>query len=463
MISRLERLVGPLAIFLTLIAAVPYGSNRPWAWIVFGVLAGCLLLLQMIIDLARSDEVAACKRQLGFMPWAILLIIVWILYQSSGLPPMSWHHPIYAELPHTESVKSAISILPDKGAQYGLRLATYLVLFWIVYRYTTRFRNAEAVLIGICLGYTIFALYTFTTVATGLYKTHVLWLPHPWSGVAPSGTFVNQNHFAAHMAIGAISAMGLVIGRYRKFAHHSIKDKRAARQILLKELIAPRFIFIGTMFLAISFCVLLTGSQAAIWSFFIALITLFGFGVLPGWGKAIVTAFDRLGSRMQTSIVFLIGAVGLALVSWIVAPAISGADPFRANIYANIPSAVSDNFWIGTGAGTFLEAFAPYKGAVGANHAIAHAHNTFFQNILELGVPAAALLYLVLSRVFVLHIQGTLKRRQRRWVPAVGVAVIVYAGLHSILDFSFELPANAAMLSIILAATLAQSRPSTRS
>ncbi len=459
MITSIENRIAPAAIVLVFLSAIPFGANRPWAWILFGLIAFALMAAQTIIDLTNRNAAAAALNKLGIVPWLGLAVLAWILFQSSGLPPEFLHHPIHFDLPSDIDHKSAISIIPERGYQYALRFGTYLALFWIIFRSTNQAARADSVMKWISAGYVLMALYTYFTLVTGLYKTHVLWFPHPWSGIAPSGTFVNQNHFAAFMALGALTIGGRTLMHYLSMEHRQINDKRAARSLRSREILKADFLTPAAAFILVSGCVLLANSIAATTSFLLALITLVLLCVRPRWVKAILSLPQRMGRTLVAAMLLGIGAAGLTALVIIGNSLIDDIDPFRVGIYQSIGAAIWGNAWLGTGSGTFAEAFAPYKGRIGANHTIDNAHNSFFQNMVELGLVASIALYFGLALLLARQISGVVTRRAGRWYPAVGLAVTLYASLHSLLDFSFELPAIAAMFAVIIAVTTHQSSP----
>ena len=85
------------------------------------------------------------------------------------------------------------------------------------------------------------------------------------------------------------------------------------------------------------------------------------------------------------------------------------------------------------------------------------AHNTWLENLFELGVPAAMALFLAIGGLVVICLQGV-RRRRRDWAfPAVGVAASVLVGVHAMLDFSLQLPAVAILYACIMGVACAQS------
>ncbi|MBP0575551.1 hypothetical protein J8J27_33020, partial [Mycobacterium tuberculosis] len=72
------------------------------------------------------------------------------------------------------------------------------------------------------------------------------------------------------------------------------------------------------------------------------------------------------------------------------------------------------------------------------------AHNVFLEFALGVGVPAAAgvlvALYAVLTTTFVI---GWRRRRRLVCAPITGIAILVLLTLHSLVDFSLQIPGMA--------------------
>ena len=80
------------------------------------------------------------------------------------------------------------------------------------------------------------------------------------------------------------------------------------------------------------------------------------------------------------------------------------------------------------------------------------AHNLFLEGFLGLGLPFVAALtigYLILVGVF---IRGIRIRRQFRFIPIMGLAVLILASLHSIVDFSLQIPGVGVYFAAVMAA-----------
>ena len=84
-------------------------------------------------------------------------------------------------------------------------------------------------------------------------------------------------------------------------------------------------------------------------------------------------------------------------------------------------------------------------------------HNTYLENIFELGWPVAGILFLCVTWLLLVCWRGV-RYRRRDWVyPATGVAATVLVGVHSLFDFSLQMPGTAITYACILGVASAQS------
>ena len=102
---------------------------------------------------------------------------------------------------------------------------------------------------------------------------------------------------------------------------------------------------------------------------------------------------------------------------------------------------IADHPWFGTGQGTFTYAFPAYRSVnVPVWGVFDMAHSTLLQLAAEMGVPVAAAVVFGWLVVFGVLLLGTLNRRRDRLVPVAALAVAILAVLHSMIDFSLQIP-----------------------
>jgi O-antigen ligase len=196
--------------------------------------------------------------------------------------------------------------------------------------------------------------------------------------------------------------------------------------------------------------------------FFIALmLTQSRAGILSSLAGAacLIGAFAYLAVRQKTSRLVALGLSALVLSGGALLLSFYGGrvlrrldlegvvDEQRACAFKSTWRAIEDHFWQGTGLGTFQDVFPHYRLAeCGLYGHWNMAHNLFLEGMLSLGAAVFAVcglvVYLLLIGTFV---RGMRERRRLRFVPLACLSMIVTVTLHSLVDFSMQIPAVAVL------------------
>jgi O-antigen ligase len=128
-------------------------------------------------------------------------------------------------------------------------------------------------------------------------------------------------------------------------------------------------------------------------------------------------------------------------------------------IYRITLNAISDYPMLGIGLGSFASIFPIYVPEA-LSYYYDTAHNDYLQNMLELGIPATMALLVALIWLVALCFRGLRIRRRDALYPALGLAASVLVGLHSMVDFSLQIPAVTITYVFLLGIGVAQSRSS---
>jgi O-antigen ligase len=127
----------------------------------------------------------------------------------------------------------------------------------------------------------------------------------------------------------------------------------------------------------------------------------------------------------------------------------------RMEVYAQTWQAVQAAPWTGYGAGSFEKTFPLSADARVSNWD--KAHNDWLEAVFELGWPAALLWFAVLASLGLRCLVGFFRRHRDQVYPLVGFCACVLVGLHSMVDFSLQIPAVAVTFSALLGVGIAQS------
>ena len=133
-----------------------------------------------------------------------------------------------------------------------------------------------------------------------------------------------------------------------------------------------------------------------------------------------------------------------------------GSEDTRWCAFSSTIAAIKDNWIFGAGFGAFQDVFPVYRNSdcAGIFGVWDRAHNFFLEGWLGLGLPflvALAIGYLVLIAAF---IRGVKVRHKFRFIPVMGLAALILASLHSIVDFSLQIPGVGVYFAAIMAATV---------
>jgi O-antigen ligase len=255
------------------------------------------------------------------------------------------------------------------------------------------------------------------------------------------GPFVNPNHFAAFVEIGVLVALGLL------FALLSASDGHVTRAsirwaLVDREWALPRVVLLGGCVVLGLVGLVLSGSRAGSIAFAIGFLSLLAMRRLKGRFAVVVIAAVCVG--FAVGIVSWAGGPGGARVSTPFA-AVS-ADPslaMRWDMWGRTLQIAKDFPILGTGLGTFKYAYTGYD-RPGEWLSTDQAHNDYLQLVAETGILGAVVLawavVVFLGRVVVPIARTT---TPFRWTTAGCLSAVVAILVHTVFDFSLQIPAVA--------------------
>ncbi len=293
----------------------------------------------------------------------------------------------------------------------------------------------------------LYAIYAICSYA--LEPNLVLWQEKIAYAGNLTGTFTNRN--AAAVYFGSISIAWLLLMLRRlslRKKRHSGKRRPSTTQVSWRNLAVP-----GTFFGISLLALVLTGSRAGVACSFAGLLVTFGLTFraemsprLRKWlasGAAVVVILviyqifgSGLGERLETE-----GAAGGG----------------RANVLASVLRMISDFPWLGTGLGTFRWSFAAYRSNQISGWGVwDRAHNVPLEIAAEGGLVLAGIVALLWIGAMAILVRACLDPKRSRTLPRAALAISTVAILHSLIDFSLQIPAYAGTVIVLLGAALAQ-------
>jgi O-antigen ligase len=290
----------------------------------------------------------------------------------------------------------------------------------------------------------------FGLVAFLLDPARTLWRASAYPN-ALTATFVNRNTAAAYFGSCAVVWLLIVCDAVRRRTPEGRIEWRALSRKLFpdREIVGPLLMF--------SICLLamfLTGSRGGVLASLIALVVAF------------LGIFHRRLARLRAWLVVLTVLASVALLSLqIVGASVSSrlanqglADEGRLAAYRSTLHMISDHPWFGTGLGTFAWSFPAYRGTdMSMSGTWDRAHDTLLELAAECGLPLAALLAVGWMIALAVLINGMRVRRRDLLLPAAAFAVSLLALLHSLIDFSLQIPGYAIVVFALAGSGLSQS------
>ncbi len=436
------------------------GSNRPLAWSINAVVAGGLLVfscLSVQLEARRYPALLVSKLSVPMMLFGLGLS--WAVVQILPLGSSLAGHPAWQVAGEAlgRDTGSAISVNPAETRWALLRYLTAAAVLLGVYILARSARNARIILRTFVILAGMAAVYGLMRLSLSLDK--ILWFDEPDTGYLTSG-FINRNSAATFFGMAALASLGLVIQHARAILQSTSQD--SGREVIRKLSLAISGMlgFDLVLFVLMLVSLLATGSRGGISFTVIALmfmLVLYGLKVATrkgsaGGGPVWVAGILAIG-------VLLLGVFelsGARLLGRLLSQGLE-ADS-RLETYAQTLAAVRDYLYLGSGLGTFQDVFTAYRTELSPDRVVwDKAHNDYLELALGLGVPAAALVLLSLTGLFIKAIKGFFPRHRDAHYAAIAAAVCLLAGLHSLVDFSLQIQANTLAFALLLGLGLAQS------
>ena len=308
-------------------------------------------------------------------------------------------------------------------------------------------RLAGAIIaLGILLSFIgIFQKATIGDHAYGGMRIYGVWAPEN-KLTTPFGPFVNKNHFAGWMLMAVPLAIGLALGTTERGARR-VHDLRSYL-LWLSSPDGGRFQLLLFASVIMSAALLFTKSRSGLGCFVILTIAA---------GIAASRRFDTM--RMRITVLGSAFALFVVVFAWAgaevaarVGQEISAVD-LRRDIWSDSATIIRDFPIAGTGLNTFGTAMLRYQTDRLDMH-FQEAHNDYLQVIVE-GGALVALPALALLAVVVLTIRRRLANREEepatRWLRIGAVISLIAIGIQSFVEFSLQMPGNAALFVVVLA------------
>jgi O-antigen ligase len=447
----------------------PAGSNRITSYLLFVTVAAAPLpfgsrdatTVAFWCTLLGIAAVTASVRDLGKPRHALLLGIGFVVAcyglvlheQLSDRPWIANPHPLWAkasELLGTALTPSVSIAKYEPFYRLGPPLAAVLALTLGLVVGTDRSRARQMLLI---VGWSGVG-YAFYGIASALIDpTMILWRERQASDGSVTGTFINRNTAATYF--GSCAVIWLLIlseyirerlpqgpWRWNFFAQHFSPKAR--------KTVAVYFLAFFVCFMAL----LLSRSRAGVivsMLTFVAAFTIFFRRDLP----------KRNGSALLAACATGVGLLLLQFLGGGVNQRFNAqglSDEARLDIYRSTLHMIAEHPWFGTGLGTFVWSFPSYRSSkISLDWVWDLAHSTPLELIADLGIPLAAVIGFGWIVILTLLIRAVSRRRRDRIIPLAAFSVALIGLLHSMVDFSLQVPGYAIVVFAVVGVGLGQS------
>lgn len=481
-------------IFLILFTPLAIGTVHVWAYTLMELTVFFLILVWLFkLVFAESFQQKPVtenqKESFGLQPQGssfrfvrtplnlpLLLFLCLILFQMVPLPPSVIKHlspntyKIYAKS-YPESVVDLESpdVISDDYISKDYRgwrpltiyrhatknalfkMFAYIAVFLLITNNLTTRRQIKRVVLAIIVTGAIVAFFGIFQMVSGTDKIYWFW-QSKYKIRSYFGPYVNSNHFAGYMELAIPLALGFLL---MKLLNYPVAPGANWRQRLLsiesyfsKNGLLIFFIVImaSTLFLSLS--------RAGIISFLVSSVFFF-----------IILGLKRSQKKKRKIVMSVMGLIFVFLIWMGIDPILKElstlsryqtASPLRPLVWRDTLNMAWDHNLFGVGLGNFQYLYPKYN-TVKARAFWDHAHNDYLEMLSDTG-SLGFLLFFGGIIFFLVKIIKTWKERIDPFCVGItlgGLAGLVAILFHSVVEFNFQIPANAMLFFIVLGLTVA--------
>jgi Ca2+/Na+ antiporter len=275
-----------------------------------------------------------------------------------------------------------------------------------------------------------------------------------WYAGSLTATFINRNTAGTFLGLAFLLNLGLFFYYLRQ-----IRLRQFGADIARFAL--TRLDALVIVHGALSFCVLvalfLTQSRGANAAGFLAGVMAFAWMARKRLTADRNSKAKGVGRGLARA---LLAVVALALVFELFAGRVAqrvegqGAGDVRWCTFASAIEVAEQHPAFGAGFATFQDLFPTYRQSAcsGIDGVWDRAHNFYLEGFLGLGAPFLVALIVGYGALVRTLAHGIGQRNQMRFIPVLTLAAIVLVSLHSLVDFSLQIPGVAVYFAAVLSA-----------
>ena len=350
-------------------------------------------------------------------------------------------------------VQGAISVAPAMTLDAIPRLALPFLVFLSALALFQG--DAEALMLWRALAYFGTGYAVFGILQEVFFPGQLLFADKKFYLGALTATFVNRNTAGTFFGIALILNLGLLFYHLRK-----IQISNFAKKVIAFDVGWPdnhALLLLHALFsLTVAVALFLTQSRGAIGASFIgavASVALMSSRSLTADKPDNQSQYWHRYAKFLAGALVVIGLFALFAGRSVYRMEEQGYEDGRWCSFASTIAAIKDHPVVGTGFGAFQDVFPAYRNAecTGIYGVWDRAHNFFLEGYLGLGLPFALATLISYIALVGCCVRGLRSRRRFRFVPVMGLAALILVSMHSIVDFSVQIPGVAVYFAAMIA------------
>jgi O-antigen ligase len=433
--------VGLMLVILATV--VPYGAVHPFWFYLAILLNGVIFASTLAIPFRNMDLLRVYRTTLIIL----LTICGYLIFQSIPLSQNPFANSIWQTVRNPLDFQGTTISVDPAGTIAGIPQIAHPFLIFMAA--LVLHQNNESAIVfwrGLALiggGIAIFGVLQHLLFPHSLLlgeKQHYL--------DSVTGTFVNRNSAATMFGVAILVIAAILVRHFHELymRHYSHTASHYDRR---NQLIA--FLSYLGIFIFVLIALFLTKSRAGLISAFFPLLLVgiwFAYSLAPSTtSRRVRIGFAVLAVAILATAFAILGARSLFRIEQ------SGTADHRWCVYDSTIAAIMDNPWFGTGFGTFEQVFSVYRNPeCGISGIWDRAHNFFLEGYLGMGLPFAAISLVVIVYLGSVFLVGYRTRQRFRIIPLIGMGILILVVVHSMVDFSLQIPGVAAYVAATLGA-----------
>jgi serine/threonine protein phosphatase 1 len=426
-------------------APLPFGSNRPFVWVINGIVAATILALFLVGEFTSGRRISVDMRPATAPVIGITIWSVWMVIQTLPGLPAILNHPIWttigADLPGTVG---AISIAP--ASTWTAIAQVVPVVFLSMFAMRLAFNRRRGLLLLKLVAVTSVAVAAYGMLAQYVGFRQILLLASETDDEVLTGTFVGRNAAATYFAVGLACSTSLLL-THIEFAFRRGHGPRPSFSDAADTLRWAAIWLLACLFLVVA--ILETGSRGGAT---VGLISLLSVTLFWMW-RASVGWRTLMGVLVVVALAVAVATIassGILLDRLEVG--VGNGDRFLA--YRDTIDMILARPILGHGAGTFVDAYPLFHGRSLPAAVWNAAHNSYLQAAAELGLPVFFILALTVGSAVVFIVRRVVRRTEPAPVAIAAIGVMAAVGVHAMVDFSLQFQAIGLTVAALIGAGL---------